>query len=54
MSEMPRQLPQSARSLLVQNYGRGVFPPLRYTAAPPYGDQIGVEPLQYTITDEFE
>ena len=39
--------------LLVQQYDRGIFPLVRYTPTPPYGDNNGVELLQYmavTIT----
>ena len=35
-------------SLFVQHYDRGIFPLLlRYTPAPPYGDDNAVELLQY-------
>ena len=32
--------------LLVQNNNRGIFPLMRYTSTPPYGDHNGVELLQ--------
>ena len=35
--------------LFVPYYNRGIFPLMRYTSTPPYGDHNGVELLQYMV-----